>query len=79
MAALKPKSSVRAVRLRLADSDLLTILAAVKSHPGSRPHILEFVGKNSSTFELPADDEFSVGDERSLLESLSAFDPDRPS
>jgi len=44
--------------------------------PEHTPLTLEFIGKNS--FELPAHDEFNVGDERSLLESLSAFDPDRP-
>jgi len=58
MAALKPKSSVRAVRLRLArerlaDSDLLTILAAVKSHQGSRPLIVEFVGKTAPPSNSP--------------------------
>ena len=78
IAALKPKASVRPVRLRLArervaESDLATILDAVKSHPGPRPLVIEFVRPDGSAFEFPAGDEFGVGDERALLTALAPF------
>jgi DNA polymerase-3 subunit alpha len=78
MAALKPKASVRAVRLRLArerleEFHLHTILEAVKKYPGARPLILEFILPNGRALEMPAGEEFSVGDERALLEAVSPF------
>lgn len=81
IAPLKPKASVRPVKLRLArerlnDQALGQILDAVKAHPGKRPLVLEFVRGDGVVFEMPAGDEFSVGDERALTESLAAFRPD---
>ena len=78
MAALKPKASLRAVRLRFArerieESHLHTILEAVKKYPGARPLILEFILPNGRALEIPAGEEFSVGDERALLEAVSPF------
>ncbi len=80
MAALKPKASVRAVRLRISrervdDAALHTILESVKAHPGKRPLILEFVRKDGLVFEVPAGEEFSVGDERALFRAVAAFTP----
>jgi len=80
VAALKPKSSVRAVRLRISreritNDDLLTIRNAVTAHPGERPLILEFVHQTGRVFEIPAGDEFGIGDERGLLEAVAAFRP----
>jgi DNA polymerase-3 subunit alpha len=78
IAELKPKASVRAVRLRLArekvsESDLPAILAAVKRFPGPRPLVIEFVRTDGHAFEFFAGSEFSVGEERSLLEELAPF------
>ncbi len=78
MAALKPKSSVKPVRLRLlhekiGESDLETILRAVKRFPGPRPLIIEFVRKDGLSLEVPAGEEFNVGDERGFLEELSGL------
>ncbi|MFZ4776447.1 MAG: OB-fold nucleic acid binding domain-containing protein, partial [Terrimicrobiaceae bacterium] len=78
LAALKPKTSVKPVRLRLAreklrEPDLFAILESVKRHPGPRPLVLEFVLDNGKTYEFPAGDEFAVGDERALLEEISGF------
>lgn len=78
IAALKPKASVKPVRIRLArekmrEEDLPSVLESVKHHPGPRPLFLEFVCADGKTFELPVGEEFTVGDERSLVEELSAF------
>ncbi|MCX6972374.1 MAG: DNA polymerase III subunit alpha [Verrucomicrobia bacterium] len=78
VAALKPKASVKPVRLRLSrekmlEDDLLRILESVKRHPGPRPLILEFVRSDGRTIEMETGEEFSVGDERELLEELSEF------
>jgi DNA polymerase-3 subunit alpha len=78
IAPLKPKSSVKPVRIRLEratlqEDDLFTILESVKRHPGPRPLFLEFVGPKGNSFELPAGEEFAVGDEQALLSDLSAF------
>jgi len=75
VAALKPKTSVRPVRLRLArerldESSLEVILAAVKKNPGPRPLILEFVMPNGRSLEMPAGEEFGIGDERALQAAL---------
>jgi hypothetical protein len=42
----------------------------VKKNPGNRPLILEFVLPNGRSLEMPAGEEFGVGDERALI---SAF------
>ena len=78
IAALKPKASVRPVRLRLArervtEDDLGTILNAVRKNPGPRPLIIEFVRANGSSFEFPSGDEFGIGDERALLAAIAPF------
>jgi len=78
VAALKPKSSVKPVRLRLArerldESALQTILAAVKKNPGNRPLILEFVLPNGRSLEMPAGEEFGIGDERAVLDAAKKF------
>ena len=75
VAALKPKASVKPVRLRLArerldEPALQTILAAVKKNPGNRPLILEFVLPNGRSLEMPAGEEFAVADERALSSSI---------
>jgi len=78
VATLKPKASVKPVRIRLArekmrEADLSRILESVKRHPGPRPLFLEFVRADGSTFEVAAGEEFAVGDERELIEDLSQF------
>lgn len=78
VAALKPRKSVRPVRLRLArerldEAGLDAIHAAVLRHAGERPLILEFVFPNGRTFEMPAGDGFGVGDERGLIEAVSGY------
>ncbi len=78
VAALKPKASVKPVRLRLArerldESALQTILAAVKKNPGNRPLILEFVLPNGRSLEMPAGEEFGIGDERAVLDAAKKF------
>jgi DNA polymerase-3 subunit alpha len=79
-AALKPKASVRPVRLclaheRLNEAALATLLAAVKKFPGQRPLVLEFVRPNGLSLALAAAEEFNVGDERALLAVAEAFKP----
>lgn len=78
IAALKPKTSVKPVRLRLSreklkEADLFAILEAVKRHPGPRPLLLEFLLPGGKSLEMAADEEFSIGDERSLLEELTSY------
>ncbi|MEI6493116.1 MAG: DNA polymerase III subunit alpha, partial [Verrucomicrobiota bacterium] len=78
MAALKPKTSVKPVRLRLSrekmqETDLYQILESIKRHPGPRPLYLEFVRADGRTIAMAAGDEFAVGDERELVEELAAF------
>ena len=78
IAALKPKVSVRPVRLRLArervtEDDLTTILNAVMINSGPRPLIIEFVRPDGSSFEFPSGDEFGIGDERALLAAIAPF------
>ena len=78
IAALKPKASVRPVRLRLAhervtECDLGTILNAVKLNPGPRPLIIEFVRPDGKSFEFPSGEEFGIGDERALLAAVAPF------
>lgn len=78
LAALKPKASVKPVRLRLArekmrEDDLFRVLESIKRHPGPRPLFLEFVRPDGSAVEMAAGEEFAVSDERELIEELSAF------
>ena len=80
MAALKPKASVKAVRLRLArelvdEAALQTILVAVKKNPGIRPLILEFALPDGRGFEIAAGEEFNGGDERAIRSTVAAFAP----
>lgn len=77
-AALKEKASVRPVRLRLAherldDAALQKILGAVKANPGPRPLILEFVRPNGRSLEMPAGEEFGIGDERALVSAVNGL------
>jgi DNA polymerase-3 subunit alpha len=76
--ALKEKTSVRPVRLRLArerldETALQKILAAVKANPGPRPLILEFVLPNGRSLEMPAGEEFTIGDERELVSAVNGL------
>jgi len=76
--ALKPKASVRPVRLRLArgklsETGLTDILEAVRRYPGKRPLVMEIVGDDGRALEFQAGEDFSVGDESSLLKDVSAF------
>ncbi|MFZ2491964.1 MAG: hypothetical protein WA208_10810, partial [Thermoanaerobaculia bacterium] len=78
VAALKPKASVKPVRLRLSrekmhEDDLIRVLESIKRHPGPRPLFLEFVRSDGCTVEIIAGDELSVSDERELSEELSAY------
>lgn len=78
VAELKPKASVKPVRIRLSreklrEEDLGAILECVKRHKGSRPLILEFVRADGQSVEVTAGEEFPVGDERALLEDLSMY------
>jgi DNA polymerase-3 subunit alpha len=75
VAALKPKASVKPVRLRLArerldETALECLLAAVKKNPGNRPLILEFVLPNGRSLEMPAGEEFAVAEERALAAAV---------
>jgi len=78
LAPLKPKASVKPVRLRLArskvgEADLGTILDCVRRFPGPRPLILEFVHDDGRSVDVAAAEEFSVGDERGLAGELAGF------
>ena len=78
LAALKPKASVKPVRVRIArekvtEGDLSTILETVKRFPGRRPLILEFVRTDGKAIEIPAAEEFNVGEARALLDALAGF------
>ncbi|MEI8311452.1 MAG: DNA polymerase III subunit alpha, partial [Verrucomicrobiota bacterium] len=78
VAALKPKASVKPVRLRLSrekmrEDDLLRVLESIKRHPGPRPLVLEFVRDDGSTVEIEAGEELAVSDGRELVEELAAF------
>ena len=78
IAALKPKPSVKPVRLRLSrekmrESDLALVLESIKRHPGPRPLFLEFVRPDGTAVEMAAGEEFAVGDEQALSGELTAF------
>jgi DNA polymerase-3 subunit alpha len=78
MTALKPKSSARPVLLKLArrklsESDLPNILEVVKKHPGKRPLLIEIINDHGASITLQAGDDFSVGDERAILDAVGQF------
>lgn len=78
VAALKPKASVKPVRLRLSrdkmhEGDLLRVLESVRRYPGPRPLILEFVRGDGNVLEMEAGEEFGVSDARELADELSAY------
>lgn len=77
-AAMKPKASVKPVRLRLARSKLSEgglsdILEAVKRYPGKRPLIIEIVNDLGFVFEIEAAEALAVGDEGGLRSAVSTF------
>ncbi|HEY5741375.1 MAG TPA: OB-fold nucleic acid binding domain-containing protein, partial [Terrimicrobiaceae bacterium] len=78
VSALKPKASVKPVRLRLAherltEGDLADICEAVRRFPGKRPLIIEIVKDNGTTVELRADSSFAIGDESGLRNAVVRF------
>jgi DNA polymerase III subunit alpha len=80
IASLKPKTSIRAARIRLDrarldESSLEIILEAVKKHSGKRPLILEFVMPGGRCVALSAGENFRVADERGLAADLAQFSP----
>jgi len=75
VSALKPKASVKPVRLRLAreklsEGDLPDILDAVRRFPGKRPLIIEIVNDDGLAFEFRAADSLAVGDESGLKNAV---------
>jgi len=77
-ALLKPKASVKPVRLRLArgklsEFDLTGILDAVKRHPGKSPLFIEIVAENGQSCDIAASENFTVGDEASLRNEIAPF------
>jgi DNA polymerase-3 subunit alpha len=75
---LKPRASVKPVRLRLSrskldESDLPHILDVVKRHPGKSPLFIEIVGENGLSCDIAASENFTVGDEASLLSEMAPF------
>jgi DNA polymerase III subunit alpha len=78
LSPLKPKASVRPVRLRLArgklsEGVLPDILDAVRRFPGNRPLIIEIVNDEGLTFEIRAADSLAVGDESGLKNAVVQF------
>ena len=45
----------------------------MKKNPGNRPLILEFVLPNGRSLEMPAGEEFNIGDERAVAEAAKKF------
>jgi hypothetical protein len=45
----------------------------VKANPGPRPLILEFVRPNGRSLDMPAGEEFSIGDERALISAVNGL------
>jgi len=75
ISALKPKASVRPVRIRLeharSDSSVLeALLEAAKKNPGKRPLVLEIAMPGGNCVDLHAGAEFSVAEEQPLLSAL---------
>ena len=78
LSALKPKASVKPVRLRLArgklsEGVLPDILEAVRRFPGKRPLIIEIVNDDGLSFEFRASDGLAVGDESGLQTAVLQF------
>ncbi len=78
IAPLKPKASVKPVRLRLARGKLTEgalpgILEAVRRFPGKRPLIIEIVNDEGVTFEIQAAESLAVGDESGLKNAVLQF------
>ena len=78
LSPLKPKASVKPVRLRLArgkltEGALPDILNAVRRFPGKRPLIIEIVNDAGLTFEIQAAESLAVGDESGLKNAVTRF------
>ena len=78
LSALKPKASLKPVRLRLArgkltEGALPDILDAVRRFPGKRPLIIEIVNDAGLTFEIRAAESLAVGDESGLRHAVTRF------
>ena len=78
LAPLKPKASVKPVRLRLARTKLTEgalpdILEAVRRFPGKRPLIIEIVNDAGVAFEIQAAESLAVGDESGLKNAIIQF------
>ena len=78
LSPLKPKASVRPVRLRLArrklsERVLRDILDAVRRFPGKRPLIIEIVKDDGLSFEFQASESLAVGDESGLQSAVVEF------
>jgi DNA polymerase-3 subunit alpha len=78
LSALKPKASVKPVRLRFARSKLSEgvlpeILEAVRRFPGKRPLIIEIVNDDGLSFEFRASDGLAVGDASGLQTAVLQF------
>ncbi len=77
-APLKPKLSVKPVRLtlsrdKLSEGDLPALLEAVKRHPGKRPLVIEIVYQTGRKAVIHAGDGFAVGDEHALHKAVIDF------
>jgi DNA polymerase III subunit alpha len=75
VSALKPRASVKPVRLtlpraRLREEDLATLQGAVKRFPGKRPLVLEFVYDDARRVVIEAGEAFFVGDELGLQKAV---------
>jgi DNA polymerase-3 subunit alpha len=75
MAALKPKASVRAVRVRLdrsrlAEDHLTALAVAVRNNPGKRPLLLELVLPDGRSATIAGGESIGIGDERRLREEI---------
>ena len=78
LSLLKPKASLRPVRLRLArrklsERVLPDILDAVRRFPGKRPLIIEIVNDDGLSFEFRASEGLAVGDESGLQSAVMEF------
>ncbi len=78
LSPLKPKASVKPVRLRLArrkltEGALPDILQAVRRFPGKRPLIIEIINDEGLTFEIHATENLAVGDESGLRNAVLQF------
>ncbi len=78
ISALKPKTSLRPVRIRLerarSDSSVLeALLEAAKKNPGKRPLVLEIAMPGGNCVDLHAGSEFSVSDGQPLLSVLEGI------